>query len=382
LGEIKGYVFSSPSSLIRSKLGGEGQLKSTIPPLPDYYVKRDEYLSKLILLFCNQPAVDMKPDRGIALVGFAGVGKTILAQALTLDENVEKSFPNGILWADLGPNLADERDTDEILSKWLQAIGANPEFYPTLNSKLSAIRVFIGDDTRLIVLNDVWNLPPARLLLSICGQNTRVLITSRNKELVQRLGITKIIEVGSLDPVNALELIEKRLNRRLSDAIWEEQAKPILERVDWNALAISLTAAQIAVGDRDWLELLREFENLHGNLPIDFNDPVIREESIKLSIDLSVLKLDEKSKERFAWIGVLARSEYYVLEHVAMLWAPLIYPDYPKEVTDLAGSIERTDYTRKESLETINKFYRLGLILATIQFDDSSVNTQVYRTRK
>ena len=69
-----------------------------------------------------------------ALKGMAGIGKTVLAQALCLDEVMQAAFPDGIIWIPIGK---DPRDIVLLLREAARAIGDSLDGYD--NSSRQAI---------------------------------------------------------------------------------------------------------------------------------------------------------------------------------------------------------------------------------------------------
>ncbi|MCI0557971.1 MAG: NB-ARC domain-containing protein, partial [Nitrososphaera sp.] len=94
-----------PLSLLTSKFG-----PGSAPPLPSLIVGRDEDLNNLK----ENLGITGKAKTSIqvltAIKGWPGVGKTTIASALAQDKDVQKAFPDGVLWVSLGqePNLPSE----------------------------------------------------------------------------------------------------------------------------------------------------------------------------------------------------------------------------------------------------------------------------------
>jgi hypothetical protein len=74
---------------------------ATPPPLcPTATAKRSEALSALRdALFADD---HRQPISLTALAGMGGIGKIVLAKALTDDEVVQRAFPDGIVWITAG----------------------------------------------------------------------------------------------------------------------------------------------------------------------------------------------------------------------------------------------------------------------------------------
>ncbi len=86
--------------------------------LPKHYIAREQVLHELRQLLMNTQQVALT-----ALTGMGGMGKTVLAQALVHDETCAARYPDGVLWAELGPQADDKADADSILIEWALATG-------------------------------------------------------------------------------------------------------------------------------------------------------------------------------------------------------------------------------------------------------------------
>ena len=88
-----------------------------VPPLPQYFVSRDEVAEPILEdLFAED-----SQSPGILVVsaihGLGSIGKSTLAAYLAHREDVQKRFPDGILWATLG----QDPDVLKLLAGWIRA---------------------------------------------------------------------------------------------------------------------------------------------------------------------------------------------------------------------------------------------------------------------
>jgi len=84
----------------------------TAPPRVANYLERTEALRALRdALFAED---HRQPIALTALAGMGGIGKTVLAKALTEDGVVQRAFPDGIVWITAGK----ERKCDFIEARW------------------------------------------------------------------------------------------------------------------------------------------------------------------------------------------------------------------------------------------------------------------------
>ena len=154
----------------------------TVPPLPPNYVERRNDLEAL-----RSAVLDDGTSRRVALTalkGMAGVGKTILAQALCLDETVQSAFPDGIVWLNIGK---DPRDLLPLFREAGRATGDSLQGYDSVQSASNQLRNHLREKAVLLVLDDVWDAHDAAPFL-IDSPRSRLLITTRDARTAVSLG--------------------------------------------------------------------------------------------------------------------------------------------------------------------------------------------------
>jgi transcriptional regulator with XRE-family HTH domain len=107
----------------------------------------------------------------VALTGLPGVGKTAVALALAHDATIRERFPDGVLWASLGP---DAHPLDH-LWRWASLLGIDDDDPHQL---AQAICTRIGSRRMLVLLDDVWRLEDLAMLC-VGGSNCTYLVTTR-----------------------------------------------------------------------------------------------------------------------------------------------------------------------------------------------------------
>jgi NB-ARC domain len=119
--------------------------------LPDNYVDRPQAVTdiKSLLLAENSTVVVS------AIAGLGGLGKSVLATALVLDEEVRSRFEDGILWETLGQNP----DLLSLVGDWIRALDESRESYAatTLESASRYLETLLAEKRVLLVVDDVWN---------------------------------------------------------------------------------------------------------------------------------------------------------------------------------------------------------------------------------
>jgi len=142
-----------------------------------------------------------------AMRGLPGIGQTGLAIALTMDQEVQAHFCDGILWASLG----DQPDRLGHLTHWGTLLGAaptnvrNPE---TPRSWGRALRAAIGTQRMLLVIDDAWTVEDA-LALQIGGVRCSSLLITRQSQVALAFGKQGVIVVPQLEETDGLVLLAR-----------------------------------------------------------------------------------------------------------------------------------------------------------------------------
>ncbi|MEK7753367.1 MAG: NB-ARC domain-containing protein, partial [Acidobacteriota bacterium] len=112
-----------------------------------------------------------------ALSGMGGIGKTVLAQALTRDEVVKQAFPDGIVWVTAGREK--RRDFVEDMREVAKALGDDLSRYENPLACEHQYRTTIANKAALIVVDDVWSKADIEPLLAE-SPRSRFLFTTRD----------------------------------------------------------------------------------------------------------------------------------------------------------------------------------------------------------
>lgn len=117
-----------------------------------------------------------------ALRGAGGFGKTTLALALCHDPEIQATFPDGILWVDLGERPPRALD---LLNRTLISLGEFSTGAITLDEAQERWRMALQDKVYLIVIDDVWQADALASLLD-GGQHCVRLVTTRNDQVLPK----------------------------------------------------------------------------------------------------------------------------------------------------------------------------------------------------
>jgi transcriptional regulator with XRE-family HTH domain len=143
----------------------------------------------------------------LALNGLPGIGKTALAVALALDEEIQASFQDGILWAELGP----QPDVVGQLARWGTLLEISASQVENLHSPEAwgkALQAVIGQRHLLLVIDDAWRAEDA-FALRVGGPHCTYLLTTRLPQVALAFAGEKVISVAELEDADGLSLLTR-----------------------------------------------------------------------------------------------------------------------------------------------------------------------------
>src|SRR5271157_1095273 len=147
----------------------------TAPPRVANYLERPESLRALRnVLFAED---HRQPIALTALHGMGGIGRTVLAKALTEDRVVREAFPDGIVWITAGKER--KRDFIDEMREVAKALGDDLSGWENALACENAYRTTIACKAALIVVDDVWSKSDIEPLLAE-SPRSRFLFTTRD----------------------------------------------------------------------------------------------------------------------------------------------------------------------------------------------------------
>lgn len=178
-------------------------LYDPVLPAARKLVGRDELLSRLKSELCG-----IQEGSTFALVGMPGVGKSAVALAFAHNPEIREHFYEGILWVDAGP----QPRLLNILSRWGALLGAEPSANSDLTERdawLLGLRMAIGARRMLFIIDNVWRLEDAMVLMHVGGPYCTYLVTTRFTNIALYAAGERMMTVPELTEEHGLQLLEK-----------------------------------------------------------------------------------------------------------------------------------------------------------------------------
>ncbi len=247
------------------------------------------------------------------LQGLPGVGKTAITVALTTDAQVQDHFPDGILWAEMGP----QADVSKVFARWGSLLGFKEA---DSNSSLSwstwgkILRALIGQRRMLVVIDDAWNVEAA-LALRVGGPQCAHLLTTRLPRVASACAPEMTIVVPELAEADGLALLTHIVPQVVEHET--ETARTLVRMVGGLPLALNLLGKYLAIQAfmgqprrvRTALSrLLERPHRLHVSLPTPLPErPLGLAWQSSLSLHSTIaLSVEQLSQEERAVLSALA----------------------------------------------------------------------------
>ena len=252
-----------------------------------------------------------------------GIGKTALALAVGRDPRIADRFPDGVLWAALGPTPS----VRPLLDRWGRALGVDLLALPDEAACQERLRSLLFHRRALLIVDDVWETRSGRAL-HVGGPACRLLLTTREKPIAHELATAAGTRpVSLLSPEAALALL-----RRLAPAAVaadEAGARQLCERLEFLPLALTLAGRYLADDadvperlDRQMREMLAAPERRLALTQDEARTGLAEPPSLRAILGMSVARLDEVDQQRFAMLAVFGGEPLtWSLEAATRVWA-------------------------------------------------------------
>ncbi|KAI4354169.1 hypothetical protein L6164_003062 [Bauhinia variegata] len=159
---------------------------------------------KLLMQTSDNPNVSL-----IAIVGAGGLGKTALAQLVYNDAQVQKFFAKH-MWV----CVSEDFGVETLLKKILKSLNISIVDNLELDQLQRELWQCLSGQRYLLVLDDVWNKSyenwnRLRRYLTCAAPGSKILVTTRLKEVVQVMSVSTPHYLGGLSKTQSLTLFKK-----------------------------------------------------------------------------------------------------------------------------------------------------------------------------
>jgi WD40 repeat protein len=283
----------------------------TAPPRVANYIETPEALRALRnTLFAED---HRQPIALTALAGMGGIGKTVLAKALTEDEVVQRAFPDGILWITAGRE--SQRDFIQEMREVAKALGDDIGGYDNVLAAEHQYRTTIANKAALIVVDDVWSKADIELLLAE-SPRSRFLFTTRDAAIARFVGAREH-SANLLNLAKSRELLAAWADLKVGQL--PPEADDVIAECGRLPLALSVVGAMLRDADpafwRDTLALLRKVDlsAIQEQLPLG-------QQSFFKAVEVSFQALTVPMKERYQALAVLLEDMAAPPQILLTLW--------------------------------------------------------------
>jgi WD40 repeat protein len=283
----------------------------TAPPRVTNYLDRPEALQALRDTLFDEDR--RQPIALTALAGMGGIGKTVLAKALTEDEVVQRTFPDGIVWLTAGKER--KRDFIQEMREVAKALGDDLSRYDNALGCENQYRTTIAKKAALIVLDDVWSKADIEPLLAE-SPRSRFLFTTRDSAIGRFVGAHEH-RADLLDLAQSRELLASWANVPVAEL--PAEAEELIAECGRLPLALSVLGAILRGADAafwtDTLDLLRsaDLSAIQEQLPEG-------QESFFKAVEVSFQSLKPDMQERYRTLAVLPEDMAAPMPILETLW--------------------------------------------------------------
>lgn len=226
-----------------------------MPSLPDNFLSRPEDLESLKQQVLGQSqqavAVTGKAVCGgnVSIQGMGGIGKSVLATALVLDQAVRCDYPDGLFWVSLGqtPNLVG------LQSNLATDLGEVKPSFTDANDGKAQLGRLLKDKRCLVVLDDIWDLGHYNAAFDALGEQCQLLITTRDNSIANRLSAFQY-SLAELEKAKALALLQQWTN---VDEL-PEVATKVARECGYLPLALAMVGAYLRDKPKRWERVLEK----------------------------------------------------------------------------------------------------------------------------
>ena len=258
-----------------------------VPPSPDFFVERQEYLEKASWYLLNK--------KSVLLYGLAGNGKTYLA--IKLAHLLKENFSDGILWYRL-----DTSDWDDILESIANNFGEDISKIKDKDLKMKIINDLLNKKDILLIFDNVEKFDEIKSFLD--KKNQFPLLLTAKYLPKESLNLHKI-EITGFKRFEFLKLAKKILGQPYV-LINKKKIEEFGEKINYSPLASTILLRQIEKNPErlnDYLSSFIKEEKVFYTTKYDGK-------TLEESIDFCYQILEPKVKKFFLSLGVFFGMDF------------------------------------------------------------------------
>ncbi|MFD4639768.1 BTAD domain-containing putative transcriptional regulator [Lentzea sp. NPDC058436] len=281
------------------------------PDIPDFTGRDDEVATLTEALTAPRPGAVAVAS----IAGLGGLGKTTLA--VHVAHAIAGRFPDGQLYADLRGASAEPTRPEDVLSRFLFALGISGSSIPkTLDERAALFRSCLAGRRILVLLDNVAGEEQVRPLLP--GQpGTAVLLTGR----VRLVGLAGagLLELDVLPSAQAMNLMRAIVGdeRVRTDP---DAAREIIRLCGHVPLAVRISAARL-LGRRQWS--LSHLAGVLGEERHRLDELVAGDLDVRAGFEMSYRMLPAGARRAFRLAGLLDAPDFASWGVAALLDLPV-----------------------------------------------------------
>ncbi len=304
-------------------------IKEPIPPLgpligvpslpPNYLPRKDDLniIKEIILADTVKPVVITSSKKITALQGMGGMGKSVLSTAFARAVETRRAFCDGIFWVTVGLDTSDS-DLIEYMRLIGTKFGDDPANYRSKREAEASLSNVLSEKICLIVLDDIWKVPQATPFVNALGSRCRLLITTRNNDVVTSLGAQEH-KIEVLSEPDALKLLANWCEEEVNSL--PSHAAEIARECGYLPLALSICGAMAKSGI-SWMYILEalqeaDLEFIEAHLP-NYPDPNVGR-ALKVSVDF-LSHEDPNAVLRYQELVIFPEDELVPEATITTLW--------------------------------------------------------------
>jgi hypothetical protein len=285
--------------------------------LPPVFVERPQEFD-LILAQVLDAGRGNPSGKRVVLQGSGGFGKTTLAVSVCHDGDVIAACDGGILWTTLG----EQPSPIAALTKLYAALtGERPQFVDADDASIEVAKKLTGRRC-LLVIDDVWDGDHLKPFLRGGAECTR-LITTRSAKIASDIADAPCrINVGELQPSQAVQLLLSRLEspppdlspfRALARRLGEW---PMLLELANSTLAEQISLGETVAGALAWMNQALDRMNV---VAFDRENPAARHQAIASTIEVS-LQLLKENRRKCLELSIFPEDADVPLDIAGLVW--------------------------------------------------------------